>query len=223
MAQRRETIASGVGSGAILDPNRDVSMGEWAALQASYAFEEAAKGTTYRNYWALALVNPSFGVEIDWLSDRPEPDAGARFDALLQSVSSAEEDRGEADIPGMLRHQARFITLAVPAAFTPPRTYYFTDSEEQATLYVTFARLQDLDSESDSGAEVQDRLGVSTPVTRSIERDTAQKVPKYAIYKATLPLSEQCAAILTGRASFALADELETKFAALLRSLKRAI
>ena len=169
---------------------------------------DAENAATYRNYLALALLNDRMGVEVAYRCDKPEAEAEARFETLLQSVAAA--GGGKETPSGFVTHQAKYVTLSVPASFAPPTIYSFADQEERAALVVTFVRSQDFDAEPALDAEPWELLDVSIPITRRVERDTAQNGREYIIYKATLRLSESAAAIVTARAALSDASELGT-------------
>ena len=216
IARQRKQIADGLGANVAFAPECAAAMGIWPALRCAVAFEDGKNGAVYRNLWAVALINNVTGVEIAYRCDLPEAEAEARFDQILRNVRAVGSVEWDAPLH-FLRHQAQFITLALPEVFEPPLNYRFQDGEERAALTLQFAHSPRL--EVLQGAEWHLLAGVET--LRRIERDPSQNSREYVIHKAALPLEEKAAVILTGRSTLADNDRLETPYAAMARSIAR--
>jgi hypothetical protein len=93
---------------------------------------------TFREWWAIALLDDISYVQIIFHASAMDPSAVSRMRKILASVRPDEDPDARPAGPGFMRYRAGRISIDIPQRLKPPLGYSFGSADGKVSLDVNF-------------------------------------------------------------------------------------
>jgi len=93
---------------------------------------------TFREWWAIALLDDISFVQIIYHAPAIDPSAVSRLGKILASVRPDEDPEARSAGGGFIRYRAGRVTLDIPQKLNPPMGYSFASTDGKVILDVNF-------------------------------------------------------------------------------------